>query len=217
MGPYHPVVVHWMLNPGLAFNELVLGQVVPRYTDTCAGCTFSPAFGKGRYVQCGDCGAYHNNQVWEGANGFGNWLGMVCPDCGGTVPRVWNFLSLIVLTLTFPIWWLAVRLFGKGWRAHYQAKARKCRDALEAGTLESGAGPRVHALLASGQCPYCHDAVDSSEGVACASCLSRHHQDCWDEHKQCAACAATTRFTGIEETGGREPPPREGKRKPEPG
>ena len=35
MGLYHPVIVHVMLNPALAFNELVLGQVFPRETKSC--------------------------------------------------------------------------------------------------------------------------------------------------------------------------------------
>lgn len=26
----HPIVLHWILNPGLAFNELVLGQRLPK-------------------------------------------------------------------------------------------------------------------------------------------------------------------------------------------
>jgi hypothetical protein len=71
------------------------------------------------------------------------------------------------------------------------------------------AAPRVRGLPTSGRCPYCHDAVDTAAGVACAGCLARHHEECWDEHKQCASCAGTSRFTGIEETEGREPPQRD--------
>ena len=26
----HPMLIHWVLNPGLAFNELILGQRVPK-------------------------------------------------------------------------------------------------------------------------------------------------------------------------------------------
>ena len=28
----HPMLIHWILNPGLAFNELILGQRIPKIT-----------------------------------------------------------------------------------------------------------------------------------------------------------------------------------------
>ncbi len=28
----HPMLLHWIINPGLAFNELILGQRIPKIT-----------------------------------------------------------------------------------------------------------------------------------------------------------------------------------------
>jgi hypothetical protein len=41
------------------------------------------------------------------------------------------------------------------------------------------------------RCPYCHDEVDSRDDgwLACAGCLARHHEDCWQELGRCSSCA----------------------------
>jgi hypothetical protein len=42
------------------------------------------------------------------------------------------------------------------------------------------------------RCPYCHDAIH--EGVACKSCGTPHHLDCWRENGRCttAGCGSTS-------------------------
>jgi hypothetical protein len=57
------------------------------------------------------------------------------------------------------------------------------------------------------RCPYCHQEAgeDGEPAVACTACLARHHEACWDEHKQCAGCGHTERYASIEQTEGRSP------------
>lgn len=51
----------------------------------------------------------------------------------------------------------------------------------------------VHVHRSPTRCPFCHDAIalDADPWVVCESCLSRHHSDCWQIHKQCASCHET--------------------------
>lgn len=98
-----PTLIHWILNPGLAFNEIALGQSVPRALYVCETC--AKPFTERVFVFCPSCKALHRNSVWSwrGA-GFGHWLGYVCPACGQPIPRLWNVFSVLVLALTFPVW-----------------------------------------------------------------------------------------------------------------
>lgn len=58
------------------------------------------------------------------------------------------------------------------------------------------APPRVNVAMSRVRCPYCHDDVapEAGEWVACAGCLSRHHEPCWDEGGSCSACGAEGRL-----------------------
>lgn len=87
---------------------------------------------------------------------------------------------------------------------------KRKRAAVSAPTAPPHPSPRVVAR-AGDRCPYCHDAVKDLEGVACARCMARHHEACWDEYHQCAACGAVERFRGVERTEGRPPPAQRGK------
>lgn len=42
------------------------------------------------------------------------------------------------------------------------------------------------------RCPYCHGRLTTDEPwLACAACLGRHHEGCWEEMASCAACGGT--------------------------
>lgn len=50
---------------------------------------------------------------------------------------------------------------------------------------------RVEVGRSPTRCPYCHDSIQEHEfrsAVVCSSCLSRHHQDCWQS--TCASCGS---------------------------
>src|SRR5262249_22824105 len=99
----HPLLLHRILNPGLAFNEVVLGQRVPAMLFFCRECPV-PLTDR-QYVFCPGCRAFHGGVIWSRACGFANWLGLVCPDCGEPIPSLWNLTSRLVLHVTLPLWW----------------------------------------------------------------------------------------------------------------
>jgi hypothetical protein len=102
-----PVIVHWVLNPGLAFNELVLGQRIPKVQLICEDC--DAPFYERSYVPCPHCHAMNRGRSWSKKQAFGNWLGYVCPSCGERIPCIWNFTSIVVLAITSPLWYLPYR------------------------------------------------------------------------------------------------------------
>ena len=98
----HPVILHWILNPGAVFNELVLGQRVPKSILFCQDCE-GPLMDRG-YIPCPGCGTMHFGRLYSGKGAFFNWRGPSCPSCGEAIPYLWNVFSLLVLMVTFPIW-----------------------------------------------------------------------------------------------------------------
>jgi hypothetical protein len=107
-----PGTLHHLLNPAIVFNELALGQRVPLRSLVCRLCEGSEWYRT--YVPCPHCGALHEAFLWLGKNAFGNWLGLVCPSCGGRIPCVWNVVSLALLLVTFPIWYVPYRFYFRG-------------------------------------------------------------------------------------------------------
>lgn len=88
-GPRHPVMLHWVLNPALAFNELVLGQRIPRHMSGCKEC--------GTYwIDCGPCESAFDSAEWSAADGLGRWRGLRCPRCSQEVPCLRNAFALFV-------------------------------------------------------------------------------------------------------------------------
>ncbi len=110
----NPLLVHWILNPGLALNELLLGQRVPRETHFCESCPGPKA--QRAYVGCPHCGTWHAGALWSQRRAFGHWLGYVCPRCGQGIPCLRNVFAALLLLLTSPVWWLPVHLYGPTWR-----------------------------------------------------------------------------------------------------
>jgi len=98
----HPLLLHWVLNPGIAFNELVLGQRIPKLM--LIDKTSDAPLVERQYVPCPQCHALNDARLWSKGNAFGHWFGYVCPACDAQIPCLWNFTSLIILALTFPIW-----------------------------------------------------------------------------------------------------------------
>lgn len=108
-------VLHWVLNPGLAFNELVVGQAIPKQMCICTSCD-KPQMER-TYVYCPTCESFHNSMIWSGKKGIGRWFGFICPKCLQSIPRLWNLTSLIILGVTLPIWWIPAQILRKKWLA----------------------------------------------------------------------------------------------------
>lgn len=84
------IVKHYLWNPGLAFNELVLGQRSPKVTQTCKEC------GTG-FVDCPSCEHAIDNFSWTARDAFKNWNGLPCPRCGEAIPCLRNhFAGLLI-------------------------------------------------------------------------------------------------------------------------
>jgi hypothetical protein len=113
------LIVHWVLNPGVAFNEVFLGQRLPAVSYYCRDCR-SPLVERS-WLECPHCNSTFSAKLWQGRTAFGHWLGVVCPGCGGIIPSLWNHTSLLLLALTAPIWWFLVRVYREpflDWERH---------------------------------------------------------------------------------------------------
>ena len=109
----HWTMIHWILNPGLVINELILGQRVPKVL--LFDKTSDKPLMKRQFVLCPHCGQMNSGTLWTKKNGFKNWFGYYCPNCGNTIPCLRNLTSLIVIILTFPIWIWFVKRWKKNW------------------------------------------------------------------------------------------------------
>jgi hypothetical protein len=101
----HPMLLHWILNPGIAINELVLGQRIPKVT--LIDKTSDAPLMERQSIPCPGCNALNDARLWSKGNTFGHWFGLICPNCHRKIPCLLNITSLLILGLTFPIWiWL---------------------------------------------------------------------------------------------------------------
>ena len=100
----NPMMLHWIINPGLVFNELVLGQRVPKVM--LIERKSNKSLGEKSFVPCPHCGTLHIGLKWTPQNktAFKNWFGYYCDSCGKIIPCLANLTSCIILGLTFPIW-----------------------------------------------------------------------------------------------------------------
>ena len=102
----NPMMLHWIVNPGLAFNELVLGQRVPKIM--LIERNDSKSLQEKTFVPFPHCGTLHPGQKWSVENNaFKNWFGLYCDACGKIIPCLRNITSWVLMTLTYPLWfWL---------------------------------------------------------------------------------------------------------------
>jgi hypothetical protein len=109
------LVLHWIINPGLAFNELILGQRVPKISleDRASNKPRSER----SITPCPHCNALHDSRTWSSENGtaFKNWFGLYCPTCGGIIPCVLNLTTIFVLIVSAPIWYWFYKPIRKYW------------------------------------------------------------------------------------------------------
>lgn len=112
------MMLHWIINPGLAINEVILGQRVPKVS--LEDITIDKPRIERTFIPCPHCNTLHDGRTWSTQNGtaFKNWFGLYCKDCGGVIPCLTNATSFIVLAVTYPIWgW-----FKKSWKAKWLKK-----------------------------------------------------------------------------------------------
>ncbi|MCL1057240.1 hypothetical protein L2729_04430 [Shewanella gelidimarina] len=115
-----PLLLFWAINPVLAINELVLGQRLPEVM-LIEKHSKQPLSAR-QVVPCPHCHAMNPGMLWSNGNAFGHWFGYVCPECSGVIPCLWNFTSLLLLTLSAPLWWLMKQPLKKRWLARSYQK-----------------------------------------------------------------------------------------------
>ena len=109
----HPFVLHWILNPGAVFSELILGQRIPKVSliDKESG---KPLMER-MYIPCPHCETLNDARLWARRNAIGHWFGYVCPNCHQIIPCLWNIFSLAILAITYPLWYFPIRLIRQRW------------------------------------------------------------------------------------------------------
>ena len=134
----HPMTLFWVLNPAAVFNELLLGQRLPKVT--LIDRTSDRPLMERSFVPCPQCDAMHDGRIWGRSNAFGHWFGYICPDCGGDIPCLWSLTSLLVLAITAPVWVLPVRRWKVRWR---EMDRRRAVEARQAAPLAAAAVPWI--------------------------------------------------------------------------
>jgi predicted RNA-binding Zn-ribbon protein involved in translation (DUF1610 family) len=138
-----PLMLHWVLNPGLALNEVILGQRMPALTliDKISDKPLSER----QHVPCPHCGHRNDGRMYVGRLAFGHWYGLVCADCGRKLPIVMNVFTIAVMALTFPVWmplnaWLGPRMLARQHAALQRAGRDAPKPAPPASGLRMGLG-----------------------------------------------------------------------------
>ena len=109
----HPLILHWILNPILVINDLILGQriakviLIEKESD-------KPILERA-YIPCPHCETLNDARLWTRGNALGHWFGYLCPNCALVIPCHWNLFSLAILALTFPLWYFPARFFRRSW------------------------------------------------------------------------------------------------------
>ena len=100
----NPMMLHWIINPGLAFNELALGQRPPKVT--LIERNSNKSLVERTLIPCPHCETLHSGLKWSSQNktAFKNWFGYYCDNCGNIIPCLRNLTSYVILGVTFPIW-----------------------------------------------------------------------------------------------------------------
>ena len=108
-------MLHWVVNPGLVINELILGQRVPKIMLVKED--FTKTLSEKSFVPCPHCGTIHPSLEWSSQNktAFGNWFGLYCNHCEKVIPCLRNFTSLIIIVITFPVWIWFKETWKKRW------------------------------------------------------------------------------------------------------
>jgi hypothetical protein len=111
----HVVMLHWIINPGIALAELILGQRVPRIL--LIERDRSKQLAERSFVPCPHCNTIHSGLKWTPQNNtaFGNWFGYYCDNCGRIIPCLINLTSLIILSVTAPLWFWFRSEWKKKW------------------------------------------------------------------------------------------------------
>jgi hypothetical protein len=118
------LILHWIINPAMAINELLLGQRVPK--GLLKNNSIDKTLFGGIYLVCPHCNHLNDSRIWslENNRAFGNWFGLYCPNCGGIIPCVRNLTAAVLIFVTSPVWIWFRNSLKKKWLAAQPARYR---------------------------------------------------------------------------------------------
>ena len=108
-------MIHWIINPGLIIGDLILGLRVPKLIVEDKESNRSRW--ESTYIPCPHCDKLHDSRTWSKQNGTGfkNWFGLYCPNCKGIIPCLRNAFSLLIIIVTFPLWYFIKDRLKNNW------------------------------------------------------------------------------------------------------
>ena len=124
----HPMLLHWVLNPGLCINEVLLGQRVPKVV--LVDKTSEAPLTERTYVECPHCHTVHNGQLWGRGNTFRHYAGYYCVTCEQKIPTLLNVFSILLLILLFPIWKPLQLIYGARFKAWELERLRQAKERM---------------------------------------------------------------------------------------
>ena len=97
-------MLHWILNPGLAISELLLGQRTPAVY--IVDKESEKPLVERTFIPCPHCEELHDSRIWSPQNNlaFKNWYGLYCINCKKVIPCLRNVFSYLILVITYPFW-----------------------------------------------------------------------------------------------------------------
>lgn len=115
-----------ILNPIYFLNEL-FGQRVPKVLYLDKKLSGRLPFTERSFVPCPYCHTIHLSLKWNSINNtlLGNWYGLYCDNCGRIIPCIRNWMSLIFLIISFPIWICFAKSLKKKWLRRQEEKFSK--------------------------------------------------------------------------------------------
>lgn len=119
---------HYVLNPGLAVNELVLGQRLPMRTLVCKACDLP--LHERSYVPCTECGVLHGLEIQRQYFMFGNYFGLYCPSCNKEIPCTRNLTARVITGVTTPILSIPIKASKEKWLEKRKRKLLERKDDL---------------------------------------------------------------------------------------
>ncbi len=111
--PHPAVLLIWILNPFVMFNELILGLRLPKVT--LVDKESNKPLPERTYYPCPHCAVLNDTRCWARRNALGHWFGYICPNCHQIIPCLWSVFSLVILAITFPLWYFPARLVRQRW------------------------------------------------------------------------------------------------------
>src|SRR5690625_4170602 len=95
------MMLHWIINPGLAVNDLILRQRVPKLS--LLDKTIDKPRVERTFIPCPHCSSLLVGCSWSTQSGmaFNSRFRLYCKDCGCVMPCLNNGVSFIVLVVNF--------------------------------------------------------------------------------------------------------------------